>query len=48
MHAAGIGGMPQAKGIAARLDGWLAEHADMPGADFLVIDGEIRNQELQL
>src|SRR5262247_2826722 len=31
----GIGGMPQAKGIAARLDGWLAEHGNMPGADFL-------------
>ena len=31
----GIGGMPQAKGIAARLDAWLAKHKDMPGADFL-------------
>jgi aspartate 4-decarboxylase len=31
----GIGGMPQAKGIAARLDTWLAKHMDMPGADFL-------------
>ena len=31
----GIGGMPQAKGIAARLDAWLAKHRDMPGADFL-------------
>ncbi len=31
----GIGGMPQAKGIAARLDAWLAKHGDMPGADFL-------------
>jgi aspartate 4-decarboxylase len=31
----GIGGMPQAKGIAARLDAWLAKHSDMPGADFL-------------
>jgi aspartate 4-decarboxylase len=31
----GIGGMPQAKGIAHRLDGWLANHKDMPGADFL-------------
>src|SRR6266567_819 len=25
----GIGGMPAAKGIAQRLDGWLAKHADM-------------------
>jgi aspartate 4-decarboxylase len=31
----GIAGMPQAKGIAARLDAWLAKHLDMPGADFL-------------
>jgi aspartate 4-decarboxylase len=34
-HPAGIGGMPQASGIANRLDGWLAKHSDMPGADFL-------------
>src|SRR5215510_13899532 len=34
-HRAGIGGMPQAKGIAHRLEGWLAEQRDMPGADFL-------------
>jgi aspartate 4-decarboxylase len=34
-HSAGIGGMPQAKGIAGRFEGWLAEHADMPGASFL-------------
>jgi aspartate 4-decarboxylase len=34
-HAAGIGGMPQAQGIARRLETWLAAHADMPGADFL-------------
>ncbi len=27
--------MPQAKGIAHRLEGWLAQHADMPGASFL-------------
>jgi aspartate 4-decarboxylase len=32
---AGIGGMPQAQGIAARLGSWLAKHADMPGASFL-------------
>lgn len=31
----GIGGMPQAKGIASRLSTWLAKHADMPGAEFL-------------
>jgi aspartate 4-decarboxylase len=34
-HPAGIGGMPQARGIAARLEAWLAKHADMPGAGFL-------------
>ena len=33
-HAAGLGGMPQAQGIAGRLDAWLAKHADMPGASF--------------
>jgi len=32
---AGIGGMPQAQGIAARLETWLIKHADMPGASFL-------------
>src|SRR6476620_2033691 len=31
----GIGGMPHAKGIAARLEAWLAAHNDMPGAEFL-------------
>ncbi|HEY7382717.1 MAG TPA: bifunctional aspartate transaminase/aspartate 4-decarboxylase [Beijerinckiaceae bacterium] len=31
----GIGGMPRADGIAARLDAWLAKHSDMPGAEFL-------------
>ena len=35
MHAAGIGGMPQASGIADRFDAWLTKHADMPGAPFL-------------
>src|SRR3954464_10721930 len=34
-HSPGIGGMPQAKGCAARLDAWLAKHMDMPGAEFL-------------
>jgi aspartate 4-decarboxylase len=34
-HPAGVGGMPAAKGIAARLESWLAKHADMPGAGFL-------------
>ena len=31
----GLGGMPRADGIAARLEAWLAKHADMPGAEFL-------------
>jgi aspartate 4-decarboxylase len=34
-HPAGIGGMPQAKGIAGRFEAWLAKHKDMPGANFL-------------
>src|SRR3954468_16847928 len=33
--APGIGGMPQADGIAARLEACLSKHADMPGAAFL-------------
>ena len=32
---AGLAGMPQTDGIAARLEAWLAKHADMPGAEFL-------------
>ncbi len=34
-HAAGIGGMPQASGIAGRFEAWLDKHSDMPGASFL-------------
>ena len=34
-HEAGIGGMPQAQGIAGRLAAWLGTHSDMPGASFL-------------
>ncbi len=34
-HDAGLGGMPEAKVIAGRLDAWLLRHADMPGAPFL-------------
>jgi aspartate 4-decarboxylase len=34
-HPAGIGGMPQASGIAARFEAWLARQANMPGAAFL-------------
>jgi aspartate 4-decarboxylase len=34
-HPAGLGGMPQAQGSAARMQAWLAKHADMPGASFL-------------
>jgi len=35
MESPGIGGMPQAHGIAARLEAWLDKHTDMPGADYL-------------
>ncbi|MFO1046558.1 MAG: bifunctional aspartate transaminase/aspartate 4-decarboxylase [Geminicoccaceae bacterium] len=34
-HPAGVAGMPQARGIARRLDAWLATHANMAGADTL-------------
>jgi aspartate 4-decarboxylase len=34
-HPAGLGGMPQAQGIAGRLEAWLAQHSDMPGASFI-------------
>jgi aspartate 4-decarboxylase len=34
-HPAGIGGMPQASGIAHRLDLWLEKQAAAPGAAFL-------------
>ncbi|WP_336490384.1 aspartate 4-decarboxylase [Methylobacterium nigriterrae] len=34
-HPAGLGGMPQAAGIASRLEAWLAKHPEMPGAPFL-------------
>src|SRR5215475_1447816 len=34
-HPAGLAGMPAAKGIAGRLEAWLAKHTDMPGAMFL-------------
>jgi aspartate 4-decarboxylase len=34
-HDAGLGGMPQQQGIAARLEKWLAQHSDAPGAAFL-------------
>ena len=31
----GVGGMPNEKGIAGRLEAWLKTHDDMPGASFL-------------
>ena len=34
-HPAGVGGMPQMQGIAARFESWLANHIDAPGASFL-------------
>ena len=34
-HPAGVGGMPQAQGIANRLATYLSAHKDMPGAEFL-------------
>jgi aspartate 4-decarboxylase len=34
-HPAGLGGMPQPKGIAARFNAWLKKHAETDGAEFL-------------
>jgi len=34
-HPAGLAGMPQARGIAGRLEAWVGKHAEMPGAPFL-------------
>src|SRR3954447_22631644 len=34
-HPAGLGGMPQAQGIASRLEAWLGKHSDESGASFL-------------
>ena len=34
-HPAGVGGMPQPQGVAARFERWLAQNMDMPGAFFL-------------
>jgi aspartate 4-decarboxylase len=31
----GVGGMPKKKGIAQRLESWLSEHPDRPGAEVL-------------
>jgi aspartate 4-decarboxylase len=31
----GVGGMPQARGIADRLDTWIKTHRELPGAEFL-------------
>jgi aspartate 4-decarboxylase len=31
----GVGGMPKAPGVAGRLEAWLKQHADMPGASLL-------------
>src|SRR6201985_1809173 len=33
-HPAGIGGMPQAKGIAARFEAWLVQHSAKAGGGF--------------
>jgi len=33
----GVGGMPPARGIAARMSDWVGRHADLPGAGFLAV-----------
>ena len=47
-HPAGLGGMPQAKGSAARLQAWLAKHADMPGAILSGGDGALCGEDIRL
>jgi aspartate 4-decarboxylase len=34
-HPAGLGGMPEARGIANRLAAWLSKNKEMPGSEFL-------------
>lgn len=34
-HPAGVGGMPKADGVAARMEAWLDGHKEAPGAAFL-------------
>src|SRR5256885_2096724 len=34
-HPAGLAGMPQAQGIAGRLEAWLSKNKETPGAEFL-------------
>ena len=46
-HSPGIGGMPQASGIAARLEAWLAQHTDYARSGLSFFDGEIRDQDLR-
>ena len=47
-HPAGIGGMPQANGIAARLDAWLDKHREYAWRVVPFGDGAIRNQDLRV
>ena len=44
----GVGGMPKAAGVAARLEAWLTKHADMPGAPFLQTHGAVGGEEVRL
>ena len=44
----GIGGMPQAKGIAARLDAWLAQARGYARRRLSVLDGEVRDQDFRV
>ncbi len=44
----GLGGMPKERGIAHRLETFLAAHSDMPGASFPRGDGALRGQDLRL
>ena len=47
-HPAGIGGMPQANGIAARLEAWLAEARGHAGRRLPLGDGAVRDQDVRV
>ena len=47
-HSPGIGGMPQANGIAARLEAWLAQAHGHAWRGLSFFDGEVRDQDLSI
>jgi len=45
-HPAGIGGMPQAQGIAGRLEAWLTKHAEYAWCTLSLSDGAVCGEEI--